>query len=76
MEDTWILPKQYTTNGWKIRDTWTVRDLMEVLIQYQMDTEIYILDETKEDHYNIKEIADERSTMPKPNIPNALFLII
>ena len=52
---------------------WTVRDLIRELAEYDMNTKVFILDENKEDWFNIAEISDE-SKMHKPNEVNVIFL--
>ena len=52
---------------------WTVRDLIRELAEYDMNTKVFILDEKKEDWFNIAEISDENK-MHKPNEVNAIFL--
>lgn len=51
----------------------TVRDLMRELIEYPPDTEVMLLDERKEDYFDIKVIYD-RFTPNKPNRDDAIFL--
>lgn len=48
---------------------YTVRDLIEMFSNYEMDTPIYISDPDKEDWYEIKDIKDWRDD----HIPNITY---
>ena len=56
-----------------MRARWTVRDLIRELAEYGMDTQVFILDEAKEDYFNIIEILDEAAAH-RPNEANSIFL--
>ena len=57
-----------------MKDTWTVRDLMQVLINYPQDTEVYMWDQRGEDYFDIRAVYDSSDKIDRPNRDDAVFL--